>query len=112
MKNLKLKCPKCNKVFRTGNGLAWHLLHRHDYKLTLDQLKSELDKRRLALLPLATRQRHSGLMQDLLRNYEAQTAYIQKGFAIDEEPLRKLKAEEQNLLRQLQEIEMQAQMLV
>lgn len=42
MKNLKLKCPSCNRLFRTENGLIWHLLNIHQlrdaYAIVKDQL--------------------------------------------------------------------------
>ena len=42
MHNLKLKCQKCNKLFRTENGLAWHLLHRHEFRDIYEKVKKQI----------------------------------------------------------------------
>ena len=104
MRNLKLKCPKCNKVFRTQNGLAWHLLHRHDYKLSFDSLKREMSERAFELMPSITKQRYIELMKTLTTTVMKTTSSLyDQGKPIPDD----LKHREEELERQLEAIELE-----
>ncbi len=103
MRNLKLKCPQCNKVFRTRNGLAWHLLHRHDYKLSFDSFKREVDKRAFELMPFITKQRYLELIKTLTTVMETMTRLRHEGKPIPDD----LKHRREELERQLEEIQLE-----
>ena len=97
MRNLKLKCPSCNRLFRTENGLAWHLLHIHEIRLTYANLKEEVDKQSLSQVPYTVRLDHLTLLEQLTTTTEAYNAYLRDGA----EPPPDLKRELTKLQRQL-----------
>lgn len=101
MRNLKLKCPKCNRLFRTEKGLAWHLLHIHEIRLEYANLKQELDKQSLNQVTLPVRIAHVDLQKRLISVVKACTACQRDGV----EPPPDLKREETELERQLVEME-------
>lgn len=103
MKNLKLKCPKCNKVFRTQNGMAWHLLHRHDYKLSFDSFKKELRNRAFELMPPTTRVRYIRLMETLTTVLETMSRLSNQGKPIPDN----LKHQREELELQIEAIELE-----
>jgi uncharacterized C2H2 Zn-finger protein len=101
MRNLKLKCPGCNRLFRTEKGLAWHQLHIHEIRLTYANLKQEIDKQSLGQVPHFVRLEHLALIKQLTIATEAYTAYLRDRA----EPPPDLKRERTELRRQLVDME-------